>query len=62
MIYSLNHTLAIQVLTADLISASASGPAHSTGYVVNLASRHKTRPAQWGRHIQVSLYSIEEKI
>ena len=44
------------MFTADLISLSASGPAHSAGYVANLASRHKTWPARWWRHIQVSLY------
>ena len=36
------YTLTVQVLTADLISASASGPVSCTGYVANLTSCHKT--------------------
>ena len=46
MIYSLNHILSEYVLTEDLVSASVYGPAHNTGYVTYLASRHKTWPAR----------------
>ena len=48
MIYSLNHILSEKVLTDDLISASAYGPAHITDYATYLVSRHKTWPARWG--------------
>ena len=43
-------------LQYSLISASASGPTHSTCYVAILASHRKKWPARWKRHIQVSLY------
>ena len=45
MIDSLNYKLTVKVVTTDLISAFASGPAHSTDHVAFLASRHKTWPA-----------------
>ena len=46
MINCLNYILSNQALTEDLILTSVYGPAHNTGYITNLASRHKTWPAQ----------------
>ena len=53
MICSLNRTFTEEVVNEDLISASVYGPARNTGYVANLASRHKTWLARWERHNQV---------
>ena len=46
MICSLNHILTVKILTEDLISASADESVHNTGYIANLPSCHKTRPAR----------------